>query len=214
MLPPHRAAIANETHFPTSFRRLWTNHKLSISIEMWNSNIVQDIGWDDTSLADDDYLNKNQHNPIQAPSCFQLSPSPSRPRILVHTVPLIFSYRSQSYSSHLTVDLPAMYRRHIQHTQPTSGRPSTTLALCLGSRHRSTIYLTSTIPDQLVTAQCYRRRTRVLILDCKRIPESLTSLVLESRRPAFVCFTKVPSWTRRSRSSLQPRSSILLHFNS
>ncbi|KAI3546130.1 hypothetical protein CTAM01_04041 [Colletotrichum tamarilloi] len=77
-----------------------------------------------------------------------------------------------------------------------------------------TVYLTSTIPDQLVTAQCDRRRTRGLILDCKRIPESLTSLVLESRRPAFVRFTKVPSWTRRSRSSLQPRSSNLLHFNS
>ncbi|KAK1469356.1 hypothetical protein CMEL01_01123, partial [Colletotrichum melonis] len=35
MPPPHRAAIANETHYQTSFRRLWTNHGLSISIEMW-----------------------------------------------------------------------------------------------------------------------------------------------------------------------------------
>ncbi|KAK1654713.1 hypothetical protein BDP81DRAFT_87617 [Colletotrichum phormii] len=34
--PPHRAAFANETHFQTSFRGLWTNHGLRISREMWS----------------------------------------------------------------------------------------------------------------------------------------------------------------------------------
>ncbi|UQC84746.1 uncharacterized protein CLUP02_10242 [Colletotrichum lupini] len=192
MPPPHRAAIANETHYQTSFRRLWTNHGLSISIEMWwaryfckfrgvlsaSLNCLLEVGTE---------RQPTQSHPGAVLFPALAFPEPARTLLLACLVCITVTSNTLDRRQHPIV--PRLDGRSpLWHSvsAPAIGRRMYAYAavplypcLCL-PYFIVTVYLTSTIPDQLVTAQCDRRRTRGLILDCKRIPESLTSLVLES----------------------------------